>query len=487
MDALNSLVARLRSPRYVALSSQASGTGHYRQTKITRRRCMASPLAVVVIIAGAVTAFAAFVIFSPRGLPPPPPRTAIEALYARQSASLEQAVARYTLKNDRPPPRGYDQWYRFAKSRGCLIDEYDQIQRDFEPFYQLAKDDPAFFKRMVDRGTQMAIAEDMGMKTFKVENGKVAMTDDRGSSYNGGWMEMLQSMKTILPDMNIIINHRDEPRVAFDASIPHAQAGALNASDAMPFRNAPRPTSKYYKDEKHCIVPNEPKGFMTYGNDASSFLLSVSGPEPVEDIPCFSDIMFPSEFHYARSSWSPKYGFPNNIAWEDKKSALYWRGQSTGGWISGTNYQQLPALQAARHRARAPGHHERRHLRAEYNITGRASPREEGYQYKYVFDVDGNAFSGRYLGLLKSGSLVFKSTLFTEYFDDWLRPFEHYIPVLPDLSDLVDRIEWAIAHDAEARRIQEAGREFAERVLTDAQNDCYFAAVLLEWARLQGA
>jgi hypothetical protein len=27
---------------------------------------------------------------------------------------------------------------------------------------------------------------------------------------------------------------------------------------------------------------------------------------------------------------------------------------------------------------------------------------------------------------------------------------------------------------------------FAERVLTDAQNDCYFSAVMLEWGRLYG-
>ena len=61
----------------------------------------------------------------------------------------------------------------------------------------------------------------------------------------------------------------------------------------------------------------------------------------------------------------------------------------------------------------------------------------------------------------------------------------HYIPVLPDLSDLVDRIEWARAHDGEAQRIQRAGQEFVERVITDEQNDCYFFLLLLEWARLQ--
>lgn len=120
---------------------------------------------------------------------------------------------------------------------------------------------------------------------------------------------------------------------------------------------------------------------------------------------------------------------------------------------------------------------------------------------RYLLDLDGNAFSGRYLGLFKTGSLIFKvgrstvkahltqlpqSTVFTEFFHDWLLPFEHYIPVLPDLSDLTDRIEWAIKNDAEAHRIQEAGKLFAERVLTDAQNDAYFWLVLLEWGRLWG-
>lgn len=78
-----------------------------------------------------------------------------------------------------------------------------------------------------------------------------------------------------------------------------------------------------------------------------------------------------------------------------------------------------------------------------------------------------------------------QSTVFDEYFNDWLRPYEHYIPVLPDLSDLLERVAWAEAHVEEARLIQERGRQMAERVVTDAQNDCYFFAVLLEWAQLQ--
>jgi hypothetical protein len=57
--------------------------------------------------------------------------------------------------------------------------------------------------------------------------------------------------------------------------------------------------------------------------------------------------------------------------------------------------------------------------------------------------------------------------------------------VLPDLSDLVEKIEWANANPEEARVIQQRGMQVATKVVTDDQNDCYFLAVLLEWARLQ--
>jgi hypothetical protein len=49
------------------------------------------------------------------------------------------------------------------------------------------------------------------------------------------------------------------------------------------------------------------------------------------------------------------------------------------------------------------------------------------------------------------------------------KQYVHYIPVLPDLSDLEKKIEWAIDNDEEARQIQANGLEFATRVITDNQ------------------
>ncbi|KAJ6606822.1 glycosyl transferase family 90-domain-containing protein [Mycena sp. CBHHK59/15] len=472
------------------------------------------PWYILVAILGAL-GFLITITFARRGTVPPPStdpaHAAIDALYARQSSSLAQAMARYTLRNNRPPPPTYDHWYEFARRGNCLIDEYAQVERDFEPFYQLAADDPTYFKRMVDRASTKVKADGRGMTTATIVRRKFSFTDEQFTLYRNDWPKIFARIEHILPDMNIILNGRDEPRVIFDYRKPDMRMQALNVSNATPFELSPHPTDEFFKNEMHCSIPNQPKGFTGLGNDASAFMLYSSSTQFTTDLypilsmtkisPCFADILVPSEFYYSDSGWRPWYAFPDNVPWDDKIPRLYWRGMSSGGWVYGKNYHAFPRFRlidiGRNHSDLMDVELSRFHdslcgdgcdgdaVKAEYDITGASAPREEVYKYKYLFDVDGNSFSGRYLGLLRTGSLVFKSTVFAEYFNDWLRPFEHYIPILPDLSDLVAKLEWARAHDTEARAIAHAGQAFANRVMTDAQNDCYFAAVLMEWGRLQ--
>jgi hypothetical protein len=44
---------------------------------------------------------------------------------------------RYKLKTSRPPPRGFDAFFAFAKERGCLVDGYAVVWRDFAPFWRV--------------------------------------------------------------------------------------------------------------------------------------------------------------------------------------------------------------------------------------------------------------------------------------------------------------------------------------------------------------
>ncbi|KAF8181203.1 glycosyl transferase family 90-domain-containing protein [Mycena galopus ATCC 62051] len=404
-------------------------------------------------------------------------RAHVDALFAQQSSSLKSAMARYSLKTGRPPPRNYDKWFEFAKEKTCLIDDYDQIYRDFKPFYQLAEDDPGFFQRRLN------IAFEMARVFFSAH----------------------------LPDMSFLISGHDQPRVAFDYRDPGARAKALDSAEDIPFAQSPHPTSDWFYSLPGCNIPRSPDGLFATANEDSAFFLSTSKTEFTVDLypvlsmskitPCFADILFPIEYYYERSWWSGKVAYPNNVQWNDKKSQIYWRGSSTGGQIFGSNFHSFPRFRLADLAREHPdlidaritsfsdelcgGECDKDAVIKEYNITGEGNLREDEYFYKYLLDVDGNAFSGRYLGLLRTGSLVFKATVFEEFFNDWIRPYEHYIPVLPDFSDLLEKLEWAKNNDAEARIIQERGREIGQRLMTDDQNDCYFFLVLLEWARLQ--
>lgn len=50
---------------------------------------------------------------------------------------------------------------------------------------------------------------------------------------------------------------------------------------------------------------------------------------------------------------------------------------------------------------------------------------------------------------------------------------QHYIPVKRDLSDLVERIQWAIANDAKAVNIVHAAQKYVNEHLLPTHIYCY--------------
>jgi hypothetical protein len=73
-----------------------------------------------------------------------------------------------------------------------------------------------------------------------------------------------------------------------------------------------------------------------------------------------------------------------------------------------------------------------------------------------VLSADGAAAAYRLPFLLAGGSLVLwvdSPRGFAEHLYEQFRPNVHYIPIKADLSNLIERIEWARAHDSEARAI----------------------------------
>lgn len=74
---------------------------------------------------------------------------------------------------------------------------------------------------------------------------------------------------------------------------------------------------------------------------------------------------------------------------------------------------------------------------------------EQQRQFKIIIDIDGSAYSERFMKLLKMGAAVFKIAAFDDIGTIAVRPWEHYIPIKMDLSDLAEKLEWARTHDEE--------------------------------------
>ena len=75
--------------------------------------------------------------------------------------------------------------------------------------------------------------------------------------------------------------------------------------------------------------------------------------------------------------------------------------------------------------------------------------------YKGIIVLEGNdVSSGLKNAMLSSSVVLMPKPLFTSWaMEELLEPWIHYIPLLPDLSDVEDKVAWMLQHEAEAQRI----------------------------------
>ncbi|KAJ9103731.1 hypothetical protein QFC21_002191 [Naganishia friedmannii] len=122
--------------------------------------------------------------------------------------------------------------------------------------------------------------------------------------------------------------------------------------------------------------------------------------------------------------------------------------------------------------------------------TERLSMSEQLSRAKYVPDIDGTSYSGRYLAFLRSTSLPIKAALWREWHDSRLVAWKHFIPMDHRFVDYFGIIEYFLGyegrggHDQAAKSIAYNGKEWAEKVLRKEDMQIYTLRLLLEYARL---
>jgi len=116
-------------------------------------------------------------------------------------------------------------------------------------------------------------------------------------------------------------------------------------------------------------------------------------------------------------------------------------------------------------------------------------------RYKYLLNLDGHSYAHRLLKLLATNSVVVKEQSDeVEFYYHLLRPYVHYVPfqIEVDLSNYVlsrvrtnitEAIEWAIAHDAEAKKIAAQAQALVHTHLCAAARRCYLLKLLRRYGR----
>jgi len=94
-------------------------------------------------------------------------------------------------------------------------------------------------------------------------------------------------------------------------------------------------------------------------------------------------------------------------------------------------------------------------------------------RYKFAVDIDGhsNAWSNFFVRLLL-GCCVIKVQSehgFRQWYYDRLTPWRHYVPVNADMTDLVEKIAWCRAHDAECAAIAVNGQALARAMTVESE------------------
>jgi len=251
-------------------------------------------------------------------------------------------------------------------------------------------------------------------------------------------------------------------------------------------------------------------------------------------IPTFSDIMFPSPWNYMDKVI---YNESMDIPFSQKEDTLFWRGATSEGFSLRNTWEGMQRqrfVHLANHTSKTTtvslllpesthstvyqqknvplsnilaktnvnvsfvGEATRCYTddctaqEREFHFSGPVDFQEH-WQYKYLIDLDGAGFSGRFLPFLQSRSLVFRAAGFRQWFDERLTAWKHFVPVDGRLHGVWDLLAYfggtagrngEVEHTREGEKIAEDGREWARKVLRREDMEVYMFRLLLEWGRI---
>lgn len=170
-------------------------------------------------------------------------------------------------------------------------------------------------------------------------------------------------------------------------------------------------------------------------------------------------------------------------AWEDRKPQAFWRGGSSGCDRPMLRHRVMDCVfdHPSADVAFTPGGWPANDalIPARYFKSSRVDLAEH-MKYKYIFIIDGNCIASAHQWVFGSGSVPIMITHPDNdyWFKRYLKPMVNYMPIKYDLSDLQEKLEWLVSHDAEAKEIANQAMYLANTVFTPEFQQAYIDSEL---------
>lgn len=496
-----------------------------------------------------------------------------------------------------------------------VIDDFDGIYKNLLPFRAIP---PAELRDMTQK---LATNPFNDLGAISIRNGTARVQD--GIKPTHAWMvvgaaKMIENFSEHLPDMDLVFNLNDEPRVAIpwgklrplkrmakgfensllpDQDVVHDWSserqegwGPIEPADLTnttiftdgawrgvfdPYVSEICPPSSRARTRRiwnrrdmcvDCAGPHTMGQFPTSFDLASDIchqpdlaflhglLISPASFKVSQDlIPIFSqsalegfsDILFPSPWNYMdKVKYDPSEEYPDD-PFGQKENSLYWVGSTSEGVSRSGEWKGMPRQRFA-HMVNnntnkvsvllptSPGLY-------QYKIMDGDAPSKKlelqthvhiadpiarcgadcddqhdelgtishvdfqsHWSHRYLFDLDGAGFSGRFLPFLQSQSLPFKTGLFRQWFDSRMVSWFHFVPIDIRLHGLWSTLAyfagipgsqisdheskdgqmWMKSHETQGWWIANQGREWANKALRKEDMEIFFFRLLLEWGRM---
>lgn len=466
------------------------------------------------------------------------------AMLSRQSKTLRAATREYRRRYKRDPPPGFSKWYEYAVAHGSqIIDDYDDLNDALEPLRQVPR---SVLRSNVETASQLQ----QRMFACGYVNGTFHYHEDSGIGHDlynlMGQLKLdIPDFLFIVNDLDEprqIISSRKQVAESLEVTTTDLSHSSIHPKireycdnrdrSKDPGRQnidleSPLPFVQNVRQWKDVCL--NPEYEISHGFVISPSTMWVTGQAmPIlsqAGFVGFSDILFPAPY-YLRDFEQEADIFPeadqDHTTWAHKKNDLYWSGSNTGAFNTDDKWRQghrQRFVEKVRHlknnftmylRPDEDGHWERyaANDEASYDVhfsqivqceekqcdeqtkyfgVHQHQDFKEQYRHRFLIDLDGNSYSGRFMTQLRSQATVLKMSQFKEWFDERLVPWVHYVPVSLSMEELPEIMRYlSLTPEGEqiAQKIALQGRRWAHSVLRKQDFRIYWYRLMLELGRL---